>query len=361
MKVNIGTRNSQLALIQANHVMTKLKLLYPDIEFNLVPMTTTGDQVLNKPLKDIRINSLFTRELEFALLEKRVDIIVHSLKDLPTAQPEGCCIGAVLARDSREDTIVLSAKHRASKTKPVELLLGLDEHAGKKLIIGTSSPRRVAMLKRCNPNVTCTDIRGNLNTRFNKLDKEDGEYDAIVLAKAGLDRMDWSERSSCLLGPADGMQHWSYAVGQGAIAVECRAGEDAILDLLGPLTDLKTTYEVVAERAMMKKLEAGCSAPLGVRASWSKDERGNEMLNLKGYVFSLDGEKLVDAMDFIMLGTATPGRKIGPDTTDVVLSEKVLSNNGAMAGLLAAGELGYRVASKLIDLGCIEVMESARA
>lgn len=357
--INIGTRNSQLALIQANLVMSKLKELFPDIEFNLVPMTTTGDQVLNKPLKEIKINSLFTRELEFALLEKRVDIVVHSLKDLPTTQPEGCCIGAVLKRHCREDTIVLNSKYHG-KTKPVDLLNGSGEHAGKKITIGTSSPRRIAMIKRCNPEATTTDIRGNLNTRFNKLDKEDGEYDAIILAKAGLDRMGWSERSSCLLGPADGMQHWSYAVGQGAIAVECRAGDNTVLDLLEPLIDLKTTYEVVAERAMMKRLEAGCSAPLGVRTTWSHDDRGNEMLNLKGSVFSLDGQILIEAMDFTVLGSEPSGLNIGPDTTDIIPSKKILDSGGVRAGLLASGQLGYHVASKLVGMGCVEVMNEAR-
>lgn len=299
--INVGSRKSQLALIQTNSVITKLKEFYlnnpdklrhkpgctqmKDLDFKVLSMTTTGDQVLDKPLPQIGTKSLFTRELEIELLENRVHFVVHSLKDLPTSLPEGCIIGAILKRDSPDDTIVLKRSLR-SQMNPLDLLLGQNLQPDEKaLIVGTSSQRRIAMIKRGNSRIECKDIRGNLNTRLSNLDNDDSQYSAIVLAKAGLDRMGWSDRASMDLND------WCYAVGQGAIAVECRLNDDYVLDLLSPVIDIKTAYEVIAERSLMKRLEGGCSVPLGVRSVWVQ----KDVLELNGIVLSLDGVKAVKA------------------------------------------------------------------
>lgn len=378
--VRVGSRKSQLALIQTNLVINKLREFHSnnsdklgkvkpnskdgfetDIEFEVVAMSTTGDQILDKPLPDIGTKSLFTRELEIALLEKSVDLVVHSLKDLPTTLPTGCVIGAILKRDNPNDVIVLKDSLR-TKVDPVTLLLG-NQNIGNSLKIGTSSHRRIAMIKHLNDSIECIDIRGNLNTRIMKLDKDESEYSAIILAKAGLDRMGLSERASEDLAPQSNLRltNWSYAVGQGAIAVECRADDDFILELLNPIVNLQTTLEIIAERSLMKKLEGGCSVPLGVRSTW-KCQGNAKILNLESVVLSLDGKNVVKAAGKVELvsdenykgGDAEVTQK--SELTGIVLAKSLSTSMTILHDLDRCSQLGIEVANKMIDLGCIELM-----
>lgn len=382
--INVGSRKSQLALIQTNLVLDKLKLFYennPDqleellgdatrkLVFSIKAMATTGDNILDKPLPEIGTKSLFTREIETELLQGGVDFIVHSLKDLPTTLPEGCIIGAVIKRDSPEDAIVLKKSLR-TEIDPIDFLLGQSSNiASGRLKIGTSSQRRISMLRRANPNLECIDIRGNLNTRIAKLDNDNSEYAAIVLAKAGLDRMAWSDRASSLLSPEQSQDliDWSYAVGQGAIAVECRSDDQFIMELLRPIVDLRTTFETIAERSLMKKLEGGCSVPLGVRSIWTVGEDGGEFLNLSGIILSIDGKNVVKADGKAPLFWNS--RKeidelaeivSGLNTTGIVLSSSAQAKQNVKHDLIESANLGIKVANKMIESGCLSLMNRTK-
>lgn len=389
ISINVGSRKSQLALIQTNTVVEKLGLFYennPDsleqlfnlksgstngLKFNIKSMTTTGDNVLDRPLVQIGTKSLFTRELEVELLQGRVDIVVHSLKDLPTTLPEGCAIGAVIKRDDPNDAIVLKKSLRSQFNSLDLLFKGTSVTNCKESKIGTSSQRRIAMIKRVNPNLECIDIRGNLNTRIVKLDKEDSEYAAIILAKAGLDRMGWSNLATGLLTPEQDprLADWSYAVGQGAIAVECRSNDQLILELLRPISDLKTTLEVIAERSLMKKLEGGCSVPLGVRSTWADGNDGQKLLNLFSIVLSSDGKEVVKADDEATLLWEQVNQEATSEsheldskqqTTGITLSNKALSELNVKRDMIECANLGIKVANKMIDSKCLRLMNRAK-
>lgn len=361
-KIKVGSRKSQLALIQTNHVISLLQNHYApnEYEFEVVAMSTIGDKILNQPLPAIGEKSLFTRELETALLNEDVDFVVHSLKDLPTTLPEGCTIGAVIKRDCPEDAMVLS-KSINSEIDSSDILFGKNAVNGLELKIGSSSKRRIAMLKRCNPKLICTDIRGNLNTRFSKLDEQGGQYSAIILASAGLSRMGWSDRESKLLTPMNdcGLEDWLYAVGQGAIAVECRRGDQRILDLLDPLIDLPTVYEVIAERSLMRKLEAGCSVPLGVRSSWC-DCDGGKNLKLDAIVLSIDGDSIVKSKGQAKISsdnmkTNLNGTEV-EDFAGIATQSKRMSSDNVRHNLVKSAQLGLDVANEMIELGCLKLL-----
>ncbi|XP_065816083.1 porphobilinogen deaminase isoform X3 [Labrus bergylta] len=267
--VRIGTRQSQLARIQTDSVAATLKELYSDVHLEIVGMTTIGDKILDTALSKIGEKSLFTKELENALEKNEVDLVVHSLKDLPTTLPPGFTIGAVLKRENPHDAVVLHPKH---KGKTLETL---SEHS----VIGTSSLRRAAQLKKRFPHLDFKDIRGNLNTRLKKLDEKD-DFAAIILAAAGLRRMGWENRISQILMPEDCM----YAVGQGALAVEVRARDEDLLEMVSVLHDHDTVLRCIAERAFLRRLEGGCSVPVAVHT-----ELKDSQLYLTGAVYSLDG------------------------------------------------------------------------
>lgn len=380
--INVGTRNSRLALIQTNLAINQLEQFYennPDkingnetpsklinLKFNIVSMTTEGDRITDKPLPDIGTKSLFTKDLEVALLEGRVDFIVHSLKDLPTTLPDGCIIGAVMRRHDPNDTIVLK-KSLVPRVKPLDLLLGRWKvPGGNRLKIGTSSQRRIAMIRRCNPDIDCIDIRGNLNTRLAKLDKEDGEYAAIILAKAGIDRMGWSERGSCILSANEHPElgEWCYAVGQGAIAIECRSNDKSIIDMLEPIVDLKTTYEAVAERSLMRKLEGGCSVPLGVRSTWTNDN-GKTLLTLDSVLLSVDGKTIYKESGNLKLLTEMDAEvsiesELEIGTTGILLPNAIMAKPNVRRNLNECSKLGVEVANKMINSGCLELIKQMK-
>jgi len=272
--VRVGSRKSQLALVQSEYVVSLLTQQYPDIKFELVTMSTIGDEILNRALSQIGEKALFTRELEVALELKKVDLVVHSLKDLPTTLPDGMCIGAIMEREDPRDAVIMAPQfsHCTLKTLP----------AGS--VVGTSSLRRAAQLKRHFPHLEIKDVRGNLNTRIKKLD-EDGVYAALLLAVAGVRRMNWEARISEFLNTDVSL----YAIGQGALGIECRDDDAATRKLLEPFSHVETLLRCVAERAFLRKLEGGCSAPVGVSSEYGADG----VLHLTGGVWSLDGQQNV--------------------------------------------------------------------
>ncbi|KAJ3273497.1 hypothetical protein HDV01_004417 [Terramyces sp. JEL0728] len=336
-KIVIGTRESQLAMIQANQVKSELEKIYPDIEFSINGMTTTGDQILDKPLSQIGAKALFTKELEVALHDKIVDLVVHSLKDLPTTLPDGMTIGAVLERKDPRDAIIMSLKNKALKLKDLE----------KGSVIGTSSVRRIAQLKRKYPHLVFQDIvnlfniqRGNLNTRLRKLDDENSPFTALLLAYAGVSRMGWEDRITEIL-EKDVMLH---AVGQGAIGVECRLDDSKVLKLLGPLNHTETVLRTSAERSFMKTLEGGCSVPLGVATIIKKTGDAFE-LSLIGSVTSLDGSKQIKHDLNAVVHSVDDAVKLGVDVANELIkqgAEDILEKQETFALVSQQIVLNYR-------------------
>ncbi|KAJ3349378.1 hypothetical protein HDU83_000606 [Entophlyctis luteolus] len=273
-------------MVQTNFVHDTLLRAHKHLTFSITGMSTTGDEVLNVALAKIGSKSLFTKELEVALHEKVVDIVVHSLKDMPTQLPDGMALGAIMKREDPRDALVLRKDLHA---KPESLRLKLSTlPAGS--VVGTSSVRRAAQLRRRFPNLVFKDVRGNLNTRLAKLDDPAGPYSALLLAYAGLSRLGWHDRISEVLNE-DVIFH---AVGQGALGIEIRADDSNAASVVSVLNDPETALRCIAERAFMRGLEGGCSVPLGVWTELAVIGGGKATLRLKGCVCSLDGEKYIE-------------------------------------------------------------------
>lgn len=270
--IRIGSRKSQLALVQSYWVQAELQKYFPDRQFEVETMSTQGDKILDVPLAKIGDKGLFTKELEVSMLDRQTDLAVHSLKDLPTKLPDGLILGCVTERVDPADALVVNAKHQ---DKQLETL-----PAGS--VIGTSSLRRLAQLRHHFPHLTFKDVRGNVNTRLAKLDA--GEYDAIILAVAGLTRLDMSDRIHQSI-PAELSLH---AVGQGALGIEIRDGDPEVLEVIKVLEHAPTRDRCLAERAFLRELEGGCQVPIGVNTEIVGDQ-----LTLTGLVASLDGQKLL--------------------------------------------------------------------
>lgn len=269
--IRIGTRDSLLALWQAEWVKSRLSSIYPEHEFLLVPMKTKGDKILDVPLAKIGDKGLFTKELEYGLLNGEIDLAVHSLKDLPTVLPEGLNIGAFCEREEPRD-VFLSKDGTRLEALP----------AGS--VIGTSSLRRKAQLQHYRADLNFADLRGNLQTRWRKL--EESEMSGIVLAYAGVKRLGWEERITQII-PEEIMLS---AVGQGSVAIEISSARKDIQELLKPLNHEETALAVRAERALMRRLEGGCQVPIGALGLVQ-----GESIQLKGMVASLDGLQLLKA------------------------------------------------------------------
>lgn len=270
--LRIATRSSSLALWQANHVAGLLRTL-ADVDAELVPVSTAGDRDQSESLSVFGGIGVFTREVQRAVLDGRADLAVHSLKDLPTDAVAGLVLAAVPPRASRFDTLVLPGSVQLPDDAAIALA-ALPDHAR----VGTGSPRRQAQLRRFRPDLRLEDVRGNVETRLKKLD--DGLYDALVLAEAGLSRLDLSGRISARLLPPVLLP----AVGQGALGIECRDDDEATRSKLSMLDDAATRAAVTAERAALATLRAGCHAPVGVDANID-----GERLRIEVVVLSLDG------------------------------------------------------------------------
>ena len=285
--IRIGSRKSQLALVQTYWVQEQLQKHFPECTFEVHTMATQGDKILDVALAKIGDKGLFTKELELGMLNKETDFAVHSLKDLPTNLPEGLVLGCVSERENPADALVVHERH---KDKQLDTL---PEGA----VIGTSSLRRLAQLRHHYPHLSFKDIRGNLNTRLAKLDT--GEYDAIILAVAGLHRLGMSDRIHQVIAPEVSL----HAVGQGALGIECRAGDTEILELLKVLEHQPTAQRCYAERAFLRKLEGGCQVPIGVNTQIDGDT-----LTLTGMVASLDGKRMIKDT---VSGAASDAEQIG--------------------------------------------------
>lgn len=290
--IRIGSRKSQLALIQTHWVQDRFQEHFPDRTFEVHSMSTQGDKILDVALSKIGDKGLFTKELELGMLQNRTDLAVHSLKDLPTNLPEGLVLGCVTEREDPADALVVHPKHKDKQL----------DNLPPGTVIGTSSLRRLAQLRHHYPHLEFKDVRGNLNTRLAKLDA--GEYDALVLAVAGLQRLGMSDRIHQAI-PAEISLH---AVGQGALGIECRADDTEVLDLLKELSHTPTSQRCYAERAFLRSLEGGCQVPIGVNTTIDGDT-----LTLTGLVASLDGQRLVKDS---ITGPATNAEQLGLDLAE---------------------------------------------
>ncbi len=268
-KIVIATRESVLALWQANFIRERLSKLYPQTEFNIFGMTTRGDQILDMSLSKIGGKGLFIKELEQALEDKRADIAVHSMKDVPMSMPEGFALAAIVEREDPRDAFI-SNQYASLSELP----------AGG--VVGTSSLRRESQLRAHFPHLQVQPLRGNVQTRLRKLDE--GQFAAIILAAAGLKRLGLADRITALLSPDLSLP----AVGQGALGIECRADRVDLIKLMQPLHHLETAQCVEAERAMSRALGGSCQVPLGGFA-----EIIGGVLRLRGFVASPDGTRMI--------------------------------------------------------------------
>ena len=292
--LRIATRRSPLALWQAEHVKAELEALHPGLEVKLLPMTTTGDQLLGQPLSQVGGKGLFLKQLERAMLDGEADLAVHSMKDVPPVLPNGLGLVAILERHAPEDAFV-SNEYDSLDNLP----LGAT--------VGTASLRRTTQLKANRPDLNITLLRGNLQTRLKKLDN--GEYDAIVLACAGLERMGLSERIRQRLS-ADVMVP---AVGQGALGLEARLNDPAIAGIVAPLICPTTTTCVTAERVVSEALGGSCSVPIGAYATLE-----NGQLELTGLVGSTDGSTVLSST---LTGPATDPKALGQQVADALKAQ----------------------------------------
>ncbi|XP_076968810.1 porphobilinogen deaminase isoform X4 [Tamandua tetradactyla] len=309
--IRVGTRKSQLARIQTDSVVAVLKTLYPGLQFEIVPMSTTGDKILDTALSKIGEKSLFTKELEHALEKNE--------------------------RENPYDAVVFHPKFvgRTLETLP------------EKSVVGTSSLRRAAQLQRKFPHLEFRSIRGNLNTRLRKLDEQQ-EFSAIILAAAGLQRMGWQNRMGQILHPEECL----YAVGQGALGVEVRAKDQDILDLVGVLHDPETLLRCIAERAFLRHLEGGCSVPVAVHTAMKDGQ-----LYLTGGVWSLDGS---DSIQETMQATihVPAQQEEGPEDDPQLVG--ITARSIPRGAQLAAENLGISLANLLLNKGAKSILDVAR-
>ena len=302
--VKIGSRDSALAMWQTKHVISELEKVTSAYTFEIVPLKTKGDKILDVSLAKVGDKGLFTKELEAAMLDKTTDLAVHSMKDVPTNLVDGLIIGSILKREDPRD-VLISPKGYTFQTLP----------EGAK--VGTSSLRRKAQLQNLRPDLKICDVRGNLNTRMRKMHEEN--FDALILAAAGVIRMGWSDEISEYLP----MDISLAAVSQGAIGIECREDDAEIMALIAKINDEETATCVCAERALLRALEGGCQIPIAAHAVIK-----NDILKLNGLVASLDGKRVI---------------------------KETLSGNKDNAE-----EIGLELAKKLTALGADEILAEIR-
>ncbi len=295
----IGSRGSDLALWQARWVQAELQKLFPTKEIRIEIIKTKGDRILDSPLSQIGDKGLFTREIENALLAGEIDLAVHSLKDLPTMLPEGLTLGAICKREDVRDVFI------PYPDNPVRTLL--DQLANAK--IATGSLRRKSQLLNLRPDFTIIDIRGNLNTRMKKLDESD--WAGMILARAGIVRLGWQDR----IGESIATDKILPAVSQGALGIEIRTDDNETAELVKSLHHLPTAQAVIAERALLRKLEGGCQVPIGTFGRIER-ENGLEVLKLDAVVGSLDGKTLVRGK---MHGARHTGDELGRQLAEILL------------------------------------------
>ncbi len=292
--LRIATRSSPLALWQAEEVKRRLLALYPELDVQLVKMKTKGDKILDAPLAKVGGKGLFVKELEAGMLAGQADIAVHSMKDVPVEFPEGLSLALIMQREDPRDAFVSNNYNN---------LRDLSADA----VVGTSSLRRQTQIRERFPALTLDWLRGNVNTRLQKLD--DGEYDAIILAAAGLKRLGFEDRIRSYLEPEDSLP----AIGQGAIGIETRSDDEAVKQLIAPLADTDTTLRVTAERAMNETLNGGCQVPLAGYAVLEGDQ-----IYLRGLVGEPDGSRVLRAE---IRGAACDANELGVRLAQALLDQ----------------------------------------
>lgn len=292
--LRIATRNSPLALWQAEFVKSELQRFHPELDVELVGFTTRGDKLLDSPLAKIGGKGLFVKELEHAMLDGEADIAVHSMKDVPMEFPEGLGLAVICEREDPRDAFV-SKNYTSFEALPVGA------------VIGTSSLRRQCQLSALRPDIEIKQLRGNVNTRLNKLD--DGQYDAIILAAAGLLRLGMSDRISEYLGADVCLP----AGGQGAVGIECRQNDEKVLALLAPLEHRDTSIRVCAERALNHRLQGGCQVPIACYAELERNQ-----LKMRALVGSPDGTQLLQAAGE---SSAAEAKSLGVRLAEELLSQ----------------------------------------
>lgn len=295
--IRIATRKSALALWQAEYVKSQLVSAHPNLQVLLVPMSTMGDKILDTPLAKVGGKGLFIKELEVAMSEDRADIAVHSMKDVPVEFPAGFGLHAICERENPFDAFV---------SNDFSCLDDLPHGS----IVGTSSLRRQCQLSSIRPDLVIKDLRGNVNTRLAKLDE--GQYQAIILAAAGLIRLNMQPRIAEYIQPTLSLP----AVGQGAVGIECRNDDQQLIDLLAPLNHAETNVRVTAERAMNQQLQGGCQVPIGSFA-----ELDGERLHLRGLVGSVDGKRIIRAE---LTGSKNDAEEIG-----IAVAKELLAKGAA--------------------------------
>lgn len=289
----VVTRESPLAMWQTEYVIGLLKEKYPSLSFEIVRMKTKGDRILDQALSAIGDKGLFTQELEAAMLAGDVDFAVHSLKDMPTALPNGLWLSAMPERHDHRDAFLCSSAQTITELKP-------------NAVVGTSSLRRKSQLLHHRPDLQVKDLRGNVNTRLRKY--HEGQYDAIILAAAGLDRIGLAHEITTRLDT----DHFMSAVGQGAVVIESRVDDTGLNDILAGINHEETLMTTGAERAFMLALEGGCQVPIGAYAFVKDNE-----LHLDGFVCSLDGRTMVRSQ---LTGRKEAYKEIGSQLADKLLS-----------------------------------------
>ncbi|VAV82816.1 Porphobilinogen deaminase [hydrothermal vent metagenome] len=294
--IKIGTRASQLALWQAEWVASEIEKRHVGTEVELVKIKTTGDKITDVPLAQVGGKGLFVKEIEEALLSGEVDLAVHSMKDVPTYFPDGLELRAITDREDARDALL---------SRDNVKLLDLPDGAR----IGTSSLRRQSQLLCLKPELEILPLRGNLDTRIRKL--EEGEYDAIILAAAGINRLGWAGKITEYISPAIMLP----AIGQGALGIETRIGDERIIDVVDSFNDESTSYAVRAERALLKRLEGGCQVPIAAYGTVYKNT-----VSLTGLVASTDGNTVIKD---IIEGNVSRAEELG-----VMLAESLLEAGG---------------------------------
>ncbi len=306
--LRIATRKSPLAMWQAEHIKARLEALHPGLVVELVTFTTQGDKILDVPLAKIGGKGLFVKELEVAMLNGRADIAVHSMKDVPMEFPDGLELGIICERENPHDAFV-SNTYKSIDELP------------QGAVVGTSSLRRQCQIQQQRPDLIINSLRGNVQTRLSKLDA--GEFDAIILAAAGLLRMEMHDRIASFIPAEQSLP----AGGQGALGIEWRANDSAIHELLKPLHDDKTAACVLAERALNRRLQGGCQVPIAAYA-----ELDGDALSLRGLVGSVDGKT--------MLRTAQSGLAADAEAMGIAAAEDLLAQG---AGAILSAVYGHDV------------------
>jgi len=293
-ELRIATRSSPLALWQAEEVAHRLKPLYPDLKVSLVQMKTRGDKLLDAPLAKVGGKGLFVKELEAGILDGKADIAVHSMKDVPVDFPPGLELAVIMEREDPRDAFV-SNHYESLATMPAGTL------------VGTSSLRRQTQIRERYPHLKIDWLRGNVNTRLRKLDE--GEYDAIILASAGLIRLGFAQRIKLALEPEECLP----AIGQGAVGIEVRSDDVAVKKLLAPLSDADTTIRIAAERAMNHALNGGCQVPIAGYAILNDGQ-----IYMRGLVGEPDGSRILRAE---ISGSAEQAASLGKRLAEDLLAQ----------------------------------------